>query len=122
MLGLLSLWIRPCAAQTVPADSAGRDALFLCAVRLATAAGFQPVPRQPPGRVVLMRPHASPGTSSLLDALKVSVAAADSTGRRPLEVRAGSFVVSRGAAVTQREVPPRASLLALADSIRAQCH
>ena len=102
-------------------DSAARDSILSCAVRLASAAGFRPIPRQLPGRVGLMRTNESPGGSSLLDGLRIVAGAPDSTGARAAEVRVSSWLVSRSTGLSQSEVPPRPSLLALADSLRARC-
>jgi len=120
-LALLGCWLRPCAAQNAPPDSVARDSILSCAVRHASAAGFHPIPRQQPGRVGLMRTNESPGRSFLLDGLRIAVSAPDSTGTRTAEVRVSSWMVSRSTGLSESEVAPRPSLLALADSLRARC-
>ena len=108
------------AAQARPtADSSAGDSLVSCAQREAVAAGFHPIPVQRAGRVGLMRPMDTPGPRYPLDALSLR-ATADSTGTLRLEVRVTTFMVSR-TSLSQEEVTPRPSLVALADSLRARC-
>jgi len=120
-LALLGGWPLPCAAQTTRPDSAALDSILSCAVRQASAAGFTRIPRQQPGRVVLMRTNESPGRSFLVDGLRIAVGAPDSTGARAAEVRASSWMVSRGTGLSESDVAPRPSLLALVDSLRTRC-
>ena len=96
-----------------------QDSLLACADREARAAGFAPAGPARPGRLLLMRPQNSPGASHLLDALRVSVS--DSAGQARLSVRVGSFLVSGSTGLTEQDVPPRASLLAFADTLKARC-
>ena len=110
-----------CIAQSpAPAVATPTDSLLDCAVSVATAAGFQPIPIQRPGRLALMRPHESPGASYLLDALGLSVAP-DSSGARRLKVRVSNFLVPRSNPLAQEEVATRPSLAAFADSLRSRC-
>lgn len=106
-------------AQSPGAAPPLADSLLACADRAAREAGFAPAGPARPGRLLLMRPQESPGSSHLLDALRVSVS--DSTGQPRLEVRVGSFLVSRSTGLTQQEVAPRPSLQAFADSLKARC-
>ena len=101
------------------ADSTARAALFGCARERALAAGFAPLPTQRAGRLTLSRANETPGPRYPLDALSFR-AAADSAGRLQLEVRVTTFMMSREG-ISSEEVAPRASLTALADSIRARC-
>jgi len=120
-LATLGICPRPCAGQTAPSDSAARDAVLGCAVRLAQAAGFQPLPHQPPGRVALQRESKGPGPTRILDGLRITVAPPDSAGSIVAVVRVGSFVVSRSTGLPQSVLKPRASLVALADSLPRHC-
>lgn len=91
------------------------------ALALASAAGFRPIPRQQPGRVGLMRTNENPGSRFLLDGMRIAVGAPDSTGTRTAETRVTTWMVSRSTGLSESEVAPRPSLLALADSLRARC-
>jgi hypothetical protein len=115
---LLCLLARTAAAQ-VPAPMPG-DSMTACAVREANAAGFRAVPNaNRSGRIALMRPNETPGPRYLLDALGISTRA-DSTGEPVLQVKVGSFMVSK-TSMSQDEVPPRPSLAAFGDSLKARC-
>ena len=110
---------RPAAAQAGAADSTVQAGLFGCARERALAAGFAPLPTQRPGRLTMTRANETPGPRYPLDALSFR-AAADSAGRLQLEVRVTTFMMSRES-INSEQVAPRASLAALADSIRVQC-
>jgi hypothetical protein len=106
-------------AQTLP-DSSSRDSVLLCAVRRAEAAGFHLLPNQRPGRRGLMRSIQTPGPRQPLDGMRLTVAPDDSAGTLRLDVSVTTFLVSR-TGLSSDEVAPRPSLLALADSVRADC-
>jgi hypothetical protein len=67
-----------------------------------------------------MRSFDTPGPRKPLDGLRLALAPPDSTGTLRLDVRVTTFMVSRNGLSTD-EVPPRPSLQALADSLRAAC-
>lgn len=108
-------------AQAPAPPALGRDSLFACASRLATAAGFRRVTAVPQDRLGMMRMRDIPGASYFLDGLRVAPAPPDSAGAAPPQVRVTTFVVSRATGFNQREIPPPVALNALADSIRQVC-
>jgi len=120
LLVAAALTPRLAAAQAAgAADSTVQAGLFGCARERALAAGFAPLPTQRPGRLTMTRANETPGPRYPLDALSFR-AAADSAGSLRLEVRVTTFMMSREG-INSEQVEPRASLAALADSIRVQC-
>ena len=120
-IALLCAGAHQAVAQGPPAaDSAARDSVLRCAVIFAQGAGFRLAPTQRPGRTGLMRTIESPGPRQVLDGMRLTVPPGDSAGVVRVDVQVTTFMMAR-TGLDNEEVPPRASLVALADTLRTRC-